>query len=528
MTVTAPRGPAPWSTSPPTTARRRRWGTPAGAASRCSRSPTCARMEAEGDIDEADAGRVAVGQRVTFRLDAHPDDVFTGRVRSIGGSVQSRSERNPLKVVRLEIDLDRTDPQRMRPGMRFLGTIEIEQDRQGAGGAGRGGVQQAGRPGGLSQDRLAQRGGPPRLRARATTARWRSGAGSRPATWSPGAIFRRSRRRRDDEGQEHGRSGWAWARRRRSIALIALAPSCRSRAPPARTCRPCGSSPRSFVRSVPAQGDLQAVRATPISVPNGVPGPFRIGWLAPDGSLVKKGDVVIRFDPSVLEKRLVDAEDDLHAARLQMEKEQLSGLSEVRKLEKDAAMARVELAQASQFQKKDSEIFSRSRDHRVGHRPEARRGAAEARRGVAADPRAAHRHRGRPAPDQGPPGGRQDPAGAGGAPGALRDRAPRRRADPQAQLARRHHPGGGQRLERPAAGRDPRSLGDGGRGLRAGGGRRRPQGRQDGHGRRRVGARGHLSGPHQAGGHARQAAHPRLAGAVFRRHPGARRRPIPG
>jgi HlyD family secretion protein len=89
--------------------------------------PDLRRMEATGDIDEADAGRVAVGQRVTFRLDAHPDDVFTGHVRSVGGSVASRSEVNPLKVVRLEIDIDRTDAQRMRPGMRFLGTIEAER-----------------------------------------------------------------------------------------------------------------------------------------------------------------------------------------------------------------------------------------------------------------------------------------------------------------------------------------------------------------------------------------------------------------
>ncbi|HEX4499066.1 MAG TPA: efflux RND transporter periplasmic adaptor subunit [Thermoanaerobaculia bacterium] len=89
--------------------------------------PDLRSMEAEGDIDEADSGRIALGQRVSFRLDAHPDDVFTGRVRTIGGSVQSRSEANPLKVVRLEIDLDRTDPQRMRPGMRYLGTVEIER-----------------------------------------------------------------------------------------------------------------------------------------------------------------------------------------------------------------------------------------------------------------------------------------------------------------------------------------------------------------------------------------------------------------
>jgi HlyD family secretion protein len=140
------------------------------------------------------------------------------------------------------------------------------------------------------------------------------------------------------------------------IALAAFLPLSR----PGEDVATLRIEPSELVRSVPAQGDLQAVRATPVSVPNGVPGPFRIGWLAPDGSLVKKGDVVIRFDPTVLEKRLVDAEDDLHSAQLQMEKEQLSGLSEVRKLEKDAAMARVELAQASQFQKKDSEIFSRA------------------------------------------------------------------------------------------------------------------------------------------------------------------------
>jgi len=89
--------------------------------------PDLRSMRADGEIDEADAGRLSVGQRVTLRLDAHPDDAFTGRVRSIGGSVRSRSDSNPLKVVKLEIDLDRTDPQRMRPGMRFTGTVEIER-----------------------------------------------------------------------------------------------------------------------------------------------------------------------------------------------------------------------------------------------------------------------------------------------------------------------------------------------------------------------------------------------------------------
>ncbi|HEV8580807.1 MAG TPA: HlyD family efflux transporter periplasmic adaptor subunit [Thermoanaerobaculia bacterium] len=117
--------------------------------------------------------------------------------------------------------------------------------------------------------------------------------------------------------------------------------------------------PQDFVRRVPAQGNLLAVRATPITVPVGVPGPFRIGWVAPDGSRVKQGDVVIRFDPSAIEKRLTDAEDELHETRLKMEKEKIEGLAEVRKLERDAAMARTELQNARQFQKKDEMIFSR-------------------------------------------------------------------------------------------------------------------------------------------------------------------------
>jgi HlyD family secretion protein len=119
-------------------------------------------------------------------------------------------------------------------------------------------------------------------------------------------------------------------------------------------------APEDFERQVPAQGNLQAVTATPVSVPLGVPGPFRIGWVAPDGSRVKQGDVVIRFDSSAIEKQLVDAGDDLKQNRLAMEKKEIEGSSELRKLEKDAAMARLELADAKQFQKKDALIFSRA------------------------------------------------------------------------------------------------------------------------------------------------------------------------
>jgi HlyD family secretion protein len=89
--------------------------------------PDLRRMRADGQIDEADAGRIAPGQRVTLRLDAHPDVLFAGRVETLRDSVQRKSRGNPLKVVEVSIGLDRTDSQRMSPGMRFVGTVEVER-----------------------------------------------------------------------------------------------------------------------------------------------------------------------------------------------------------------------------------------------------------------------------------------------------------------------------------------------------------------------------------------------------------------
>ncbi|HEY6323964.1 MAG TPA: efflux RND transporter periplasmic adaptor subunit [Thermoanaerobaculia bacterium] len=89
--------------------------------------PDLRRLRADGEIDEADAGRVAAGQGVTLRLDAHPEIVFTGRVAAIKTAVRQRAAALAGKVVQIQIDLPRTDPLRMRPGMRFAGAIELER-----------------------------------------------------------------------------------------------------------------------------------------------------------------------------------------------------------------------------------------------------------------------------------------------------------------------------------------------------------------------------------------------------------------
>lgn len=125
MTVMAPRdGTVVYVTS---RGEKKKVGDSCWRGDKVLEIPDLRSMQALGQVDEADAGRVASGQRVRLRLDAHPDVVFTGVVRSIRGSVQEKSRRSPVKVVELVIGLDRTDPQRMSPGMRFLGTIEIER-----------------------------------------------------------------------------------------------------------------------------------------------------------------------------------------------------------------------------------------------------------------------------------------------------------------------------------------------------------------------------------------------------------------
>lgn len=89
--------------------------------------PDLSRLQAAGSVDEAEAGALAPDQPVTLRLDAHPDRPIQGRVAGIGRTVQRRSPRDPVKVVRLDIALDAVEPEIMRPGMRFRGRVETER-----------------------------------------------------------------------------------------------------------------------------------------------------------------------------------------------------------------------------------------------------------------------------------------------------------------------------------------------------------------------------------------------------------------
>jgi HlyD family secretion protein len=92
--------------------------------------PNLNKMKAKGEVDEVDAGKIAVGERVTFRLDSHPDDELHGTITQAARTVQQQSgTKNPVKVLNVDIAIDKTDPAKMRPGMRFQGTVELARSR---------------------------------------------------------------------------------------------------------------------------------------------------------------------------------------------------------------------------------------------------------------------------------------------------------------------------------------------------------------------------------------------------------------
>ncbi len=119
---------------------------------------------------------------------------------------------------------------------------------------------------------------------------------------------------------------------------------------------------QAFQRRVTADGTLRAVKATEVVVPE-TPGMWitrKLAWLAPDGSAVQAGDVILRFDPSDADKQLREAQADLESAEARLRQEQLRAAATTADRKAAAARAREEADQARQFQAKDPQIYSRN------------------------------------------------------------------------------------------------------------------------------------------------------------------------
>lgn len=143
-----------------------------------------------------------------------------------------------------------------------------------------------------------------------------------------------------------------------------------------------------FVRRVVAEGNLVAAEATQLTPPPGTRGPMRIAWMVEDGSPVRAGDVVIRFDPTDMESDLREGRLERDTAASRIEQRVRRDAGDTANLARDADIAALQLDHAREFQSTDEEIFSRVEiiesglDERLAER---RREHADAVREIRAD-----------------------------------------------------------------------------------------------------------------------------------------------
>lgn len=117
--------------------------------------------------------------------------------------------------------------------------------------------------------------------------------------------------------------------------------------------------PITFSRKVTAEGTLKATKATPINAPQQATAPMKVAWMAPDGSLLRKGDVIVRFDATDFENLLLSGREDRANAGNRLTGATAESSSTRRNLGRDARLAQAELEAARRRKFDDEEVFSR-------------------------------------------------------------------------------------------------------------------------------------------------------------------------
>jgi multidrug efflux pump subunit AcrA (membrane-fusion protein) len=125
-----------------------------------------------------------------------------------------------------------------------------------------------------------------------------------------------------------------------AILLLALRPS-----------RPGPGTPLSVSRgdlvlTVEVEGELVAVRSVELSVPPVTEVEFKIAFLAPEGTTVKKGDPVMRFDTETLERQLAQKKAEHEEAAKKVEQKEIDLRMKLLDLEQRMAQATADLGRA--------------------------------------------------------------------------------------------------------------------------------------------------------------------------------------
>ena len=277
--------------------------------------PNLDHLEVAAVVYDSELGLLREGMPAEVILDAYPSRRFRGRVLQVSEASKARSWRSRLKVFEARVSLLETDLDIMKPGMTARVRIPVpvgerltaprEALRLGPGGEV------------FARDETGRR---LPVKVLDTTDHWVAVSGL-----DSGQILLLN------SGTDPGRqSAGVWIRMKRE----------------------------DFTLTAPGNGVLKAALATSIQSPT-LPNTwnYKVTYLAPEGSSVEKGEVVVRLDPTEVEKRLRQESANVEKAREEYEKTEASLELSARdldlKLEEaraDAQKKEKQLVEAREFQ----------------------------------------------------------------------------------------------------------------------------------------------------------------------------------
>ena len=114
-----------------------------------------------------------------------------------------------------------------------------------------------------------------------------------------------------------------------------------------------------FVREVEVEGFLRASTSTPVAAPFSPMGALKLVWIIDDGSRVRAGEVVARFDESAVARELLEGEIALAVSDRKIEQRGVRKESSLASVAGDRRLAALELEFSRRFGQRDPEIFSR-------------------------------------------------------------------------------------------------------------------------------------------------------------------------
>lgn len=112
---------------------------------------------------------------------------------------------------------------------------------------------------------------------------------------------------------------------------------------------------------IPAFGELQAVKSTSVAVPSQIRGRLTIAWMAPENSMVKKGQPVVRFDSAWYHDRIRRQEFEIAKLNLDIGKKENQLGKEKNDLEGQLGITEIEKDISDLYAARDENLYPRNK-----------------------------------------------------------------------------------------------------------------------------------------------------------------------